>query len=152
MTDTLDLSLRIISAQAQLTRRFTSEMGAVHGLGLSDFVILLHLSEAPGGRLRRVDLADRLALSQSGVTRALLPLEKVGLIRRETDDRDGRVAYAAITPVGRQRVDEAQATATRISEEVFGDVWSAADAEQVARLLERLGAMGRPRPAEARAR
>lgn len=152
MTDNLDLSLRLISAEAQVTRRFTAEMGAIHGLGMSDFVILLHLASAPGGRLRRVDLADRLALSQSGVTRALLPMERVGLVRRESDDRDGRVVYAAITAVGRRRVAEAEATATRISDELFAEAWSAEDVQQVKSLLGRLGVVGLPRPAEAGSR
>lgn len=44
---------------------------AAHGIGLSDFAAVHHLAEAPGGRLRRVDLAQRLALSPSGVTRLL---------------------------------------------------------------------------------
>ncbi len=37
---------------------------------------LYYLERAPGGRLRRVDLAERLGLTASGVTRSLLPLEK----------------------------------------------------------------------------
>jgi DNA-binding MarR family transcriptional regulator len=149
MTDNLDLSLRLISAEAHVTRRFTAEMGAIHGLGMSDFVILLHLASAPGGRLRRVDLAERLALSQSGVTRALLPMERVGVVRRESDGRDGRVVYAAITAVGRRRVEQAEATATRISDELFTEAWSAEEVHQVKSLLGRLGAVGLPRAAKA---
>ncbi|UUZ55216.1 MarR family transcriptional regulator [Massilia sp. H-1] len=52
----------------------------------------------PGGRIRRVDLAERVSLTASGVTRTLLPLEKIGLVTRQSDPRDARVGFAVITP------------------------------------------------------
>ena len=57
-------------------------------------------ARAPGGRLRRVDLAERQGLTASGVTRSLLPLEKTGLVGRQPDPRDARVGYAVITAAG----------------------------------------------------
>lgn len=50
--------------------------------------------------MRRVDLAERLGLTASGVTRTLLPLEKLGLVARQPDPRDARVGYASITLAG----------------------------------------------------
>ena len=66
--------LGIRRAVALWEARADAELGAVHGLGLSDFAALHHLAEAPTNKLRRVDLAQRLALTPSGVTRLLGPL------------------------------------------------------------------------------
>src|SRR3984885_5959920 len=100
--------------------RTDGELGAVHGLGLSDFAALHHLAEAPGGRLRRVDLARRLALTPSGVTRLLGPLERRGIVDREQDGDDARATYAVLTKSGKALVRDATATATAIAEAILG--------------------------------
>jgi DNA-binding MarR family transcriptional regulator len=89
--------------------RADAELG-VHGLGLSDFSALHALAEAPGGRLRRVDLAQRLALTPSGVTRLLGPLERRHLVTREDDGRDARATFAVLTRAGRALLKDATAT------------------------------------------
>ena len=96
--DPLDVCLRLVRVQAAVARRFDNELGAVHGVSLNDLAILLNLDGARGGRMRRVDLAVRMLLSQSGVTRALAPLERLGLVAREADPRDARVGYARRGP------------------------------------------------------
>src|SRR5262245_37652253 len=82
--------LGVRHAVALWESRTDAELGAVHGLGLSEFATLYHLAEAPGGRLRRIDLARRVALTASGVTRLLTPLEKRGIVAREQDGTDAR--------------------------------------------------------------
>jgi DNA-binding MarR family transcriptional regulator len=114
INQSLDICLQLHRVQSVLARRFS-----FHGLGFSDFVVLYQLHAAPSGRLRRVDLADQLGITASAVTRILLPLEKIGLIAREPDTRDARVAYASITPAGQQLLQDAMVTAERISEEII---------------------------------
>lgn len=98
----LDFCLRMTRAHASLTRRLDNALSAVHGLSFADFQILYYLDRAPGGRLRRIDLAERLGVTASGVTRSLLPLEKLGLVTRQPDPRDARVGYATLSAAGRQ--------------------------------------------------
>ncbi len=62
-------------AHAATTRRFNSQLVADHGLTINDYEVLLHLSHAEGRRLRRVDLAERVLLTPSGITRLLEGLE-----------------------------------------------------------------------------
>jgi DNA-binding MarR family transcriptional regulator len=100
--------------------RVDSELGGVHGLGLSDFAALHHLAEAPGGRLRRVDLARLLALTPSGVTRLLGPLERRGIVTREDDGHDARATYAVLTKGGKGLVKDATATVGAIAESILG--------------------------------
>ena len=113
----MDFCLRLARANALLVRRFDSMLGTYHGISFADFQILDHLRQAPDGKLRRVDLAERVGLSASGVTRALLPLEKIGLVTRESDPRDARVGLALITATGRELVSNATDVVNLISRE-----------------------------------
>ena len=115
----LDFCLRLARAHATIIRRLDTVLGGHHGLSFGDFMLLHHLSKAPGGRLRRVDLADRQGLTASGVTRTLLPLEKTGLIARMADERDARVGFAAITPAGHNLLDNAMLTARETCAELL---------------------------------
>ncbi|MFG3015710.1 MarR family winged helix-turn-helix transcriptional regulator [Streptomyces cinerochromogenes] len=143
MSEALDAALRLVRAQTALVRRFDARLSGLHGVSLADFTLLLRLGQAPGGRMRRVDLAEALGLTASGVTRGLAPLERIGLVTREPDARDARVAYAALTATGRRRLTEMLATAEETAAEIFaGPAWPAADIADLADLLTRLGGTG----------
>ncbi len=114
----LGFCLRLARAQAEMVRRLDGPL-SVHGISFGDFQVLYHLSQAPEGRLRRVDLAERLGLTASGVTRTLVPLEKIGLVDRQPDPRDARVSYAVITRSGRAVLRDALATAQAVSNELL---------------------------------
>ncbi|MGV7211336.1 MarR family winged helix-turn-helix transcriptional regulator [Oxalobacteraceae bacterium A2-2] len=115
----LEFTLRLARAQATLVRRLDQVLGGYHGISFNDFMLLYYLNRAPGGRLRRVDLAERLALTASGVTRSLLPLEKIGLVERQQDPRDARVGYAAITATGQELLLNALTVADQISKDLL---------------------------------
>ncbi|MES2263179.1 MAG: MarR family transcriptional regulator [Pseudomonadota bacterium] len=115
----LAFCLRLARAHATMVRRLDAALGGHFGIGFSDFMLLQHLAKAPGGRLRRVDLAERQGLTASGVTRTLLPLEKTGLVARQPDPRDARVGYAVITPTGHELLDNALVTAREVSTELL---------------------------------
>jgi DNA-binding MarR family transcriptional regulator len=76
--------LNLAKVQNTLTRRFDGSLG---GVSLSEILILYHLSQAPEGALRRVDLAEKVGLTASGITRLLLPMEKIGLVKRKQDEK-----------------------------------------------------------------
>ena len=135
LTTSTDFCLRLARAEAVLVRRFDNALGSHHGISFSDFQLLNHLARAPGGRLRRVDLADRVGLTASGVTRTLLPLEKIGLITRQSDPRDARVGFAAITDTGHEMVVNATAVVDLVSREAIRGI----DPGQVAAMAAILG-------------
>ena len=136
----LNAVLRLIRAQSHLQNRFAAELGGVHGLSVNELMLLMHLDQAAGGRLRRVDLAERLDLSQSGVTRMLAPMEKVGWVGRAEDPRDGRVGYVVLTAAGRRLAKEGVKTLAQQATTLFGDLWTDKELETLARLLGRLTA------------
>lgn len=139
MSDALDVSLRLVRAQTALVKRFDATLSGLHGVSLADFTMLLRLRQAPGDRMRRVDLAETLGLTASGVTRGLAPLERIGLVTRETHTRDGRVAYAALTDTGRERLEDMLASAEQIAAEIFtAPLWNEEDVRRLSTLLTRL--------------
>jgi DNA-binding MarR family transcriptional regulator len=101
-----------------LSRRIDGRLGSLHGISFADFAILLQLGRAPGGRLRRIDLAEQLGLTASAVTRALIPLEKIGMVSRESDSSDARVSYASLTVAGRRVLEESLESAEMLSREI----------------------------------
>ena len=82
-------------------------------------MVLWHLSQAEGKKLRRVDLADKLGVTASGITRMLLPMEKIGLIAREADVRDARVSTVLLAPVGKRLLQERLERAESIAQEAI---------------------------------
>ncbi len=102
--------------------RADAELGGVHGLGLSDFAALHAIAEAPGEKLRRVDLARRLALTPSGVTRLLAPLERRGIVAREDGGHDARATFAVLTRSGRTLVKNASATMSALADSILGSL------------------------------
>ncbi len=132
--------LRLLRVRDLIAARFGPALGSVHGLALFEVQLLLQLSRAPLRRLRRVDLANRLHVSQSTVTRACLPLEKSGFVRREADPRDARVGYVVLTDAGAERAAEALTTVERMSKEIFRDRWTDEEVATLSTLLGRLSA------------
>ncbi len=67
---------------------------------MRDLLLLRLVKNAPGSKLSRIELARRLHVSPSTVTRATKPLEKIGLIDREADVRDARLSYVVLSAAG----------------------------------------------------
>ncbi len=93
---------RIVRAQVVTTRLLSAELQAAHGLTINDYEALLLLSAAEDQRMKRVDLARRLLLTPSGVTRLLEGLERAGLVERAECASDLRITYAQLTAAGRE--------------------------------------------------
>ena len=80
---------------------------AEHHLTLGDYQVFVYLSEAPDRSMRMCDLADRLQLSPSGLTRRLDGLVKAGFVTREPSVDDRRVMLATLTPTGFAALEQA---------------------------------------------
>ena len=131
-------ALRLLQAGDQIKARLASEFSAVHGLSVNEFFLLMHLCAATNHRLARVELAKRMHVSASTVTRMVAPMEKIGMVTRELDERDARYAFVAITPAGQTRLKEAQATFAKQSGYSFQDRWTHDELKTLSELLYRL--------------
>ena len=101
------LSLNFAAAWNRLERRLDSSLGSIRGISLAEYRLLRALADAPNSQASRVDLAQAVGLTPSGVTRALRPMEKLGIVSTLKSKRDARLAIAALTPAGRELVDDA---------------------------------------------
>ena len=128
--------IRLARATASAQRSIDARIERELGISLSEISALQHVERAPGGRLRRTDLADRLLVSQGGVTRLLAPLERRGLVERAPDPADGRVSLVVLTAEGERLVREAWPMVTRWARELFAD---RLDPDELATLTELLG-------------
>ena len=110
-----------LRAHATVTRRLEAELVAEHELPLASYDVLVQLSEAPGRSLRMTELADRVLLSRSGLTRLADRLERDGLLRREACPSDARGTLAVLTDGGLARLEQAWPTHRRgVGEHVTG--------------------------------
>lgn len=128
----------LLRAHAAATRRFNADLVAGHGLTLNDYEVLLHLVRAPERRMRRVDLANEIVLTPSGITRLLAGLERAGYVERASCASDARVTYALLTDAGYEKLREASSTHLDGIRSHFADRFSAEELETLGELLARL--------------
>ena len=89
-------------------------------------------------RLSRSELAQRLGITPSGVARQVAPLERMGLVDRESHDRDARLALVVLTETGTAIVDDALRTAEAAAERALAARWNEAERDQLSALLARV--------------
>jgi DNA-binding MarR family transcriptional regulator len=136
MTTALDTLFDLSLARTQLARDVDHPLSA-HGISLADLAILRELRREPAQKLRRSELAQRLGVTPSGIARQVAPLERIGLVARESHDRDARLALVVLTDTGRAIVDDALKTADQAAEQAFAARWSEPERERLAKLLSR---------------
>ncbi len=102
-----------LRAHAQVMRKLETDLVQEHGLPLASYDVLVQLVEAPGRRLRMTELADRVLLSRSGLTRLVDRLQREGLVAREACESDARGLFAVLTQAGFERLREASPTHLR---------------------------------------
>lgn len=130
--------LALLRAHARIEEQFGNTLGSIHGLTLKELMMMMHLERAPKLRLSRIDLAKRLHVSASTVTRMTQPLEKLGMVGRQSDPRDARLAYVVLTSAGQRLVKDSRATLERMADGLFKDRWSKQEIAALAGLLGRL--------------
>jgi DNA-binding MarR family transcriptional regulator len=129
---------RLMRAQATTKRELAAELQEQHGLTMSAYEALYVLSRADGRRLKRVELAERLVLTPSGVTRLLEGLEADGLVEKVSCETDLRISYAQLTDAGAEKLEQASCGHTGSIRTVFEERLSEDEIEQLAELLGKL--------------
>lgn len=93
-----------ISMTKLLPVAFDEDLQAKHELSMSDYEILVRLSEAPDRSMRMSDLADFTLASRSRLTHQIDRMEQAGLVSRQACESDRRGALAVMTDQGWQRL------------------------------------------------
>lgn len=127
-----------LRAHARVVRELERELQAEQQLPLTDYDVLVQLSAADQRRLRMSELADRLLLSRSGVTRLVDRLVAAGLVERVTCDVDRRGQWAQLTDAGYERLRRATPTHLRGVARHFLDRLSGRELGELQRVLDRI--------------
>ena len=124
-----------LQAHARVARRLDEELRAEHDLSVAEYDALLNIAEAPGRRIRMRQLAERVVLSKSGITRLIDRLVADGLVERSACESDARGAEAVLTDAGLQRLRTASRTHLRGITDHFIDVLDTGQLEAVERAM-----------------
>lgn len=128
----------IWTLNASLNRALEAGLGTIHGIGLTEYMVLMHLHNAPDQTMRRIDLAEAVCRTASGVTRMLLPMEKIGLVKRNSNPRDARVSLVTITKAGDKIFKDASVTMDEKSQHLLRRL-SDKHVDQLLGILDELG-------------
>ncbi len=100
----------MLTLYSRVTRDLDRELFACHQISVREFDVLITLFNAPDYRLRMSELAERVMLTPSGMSRLVDRLVRARLVGRQTDPTDARGLRAVLTDLGAARLDEARVT------------------------------------------
>ena len=100
--------LVLLDVAARIERRLDNALSMARGISFSEYRLLKAIAGAGERGVMRVDLAESVGLTASAVTRALRPLEKIGVVATEKHERDARCSLAKLTPAGAELLRDAE--------------------------------------------
>ena len=110
---------------------------SLHGISFTEFMIMHQLMQAPNHTLRRIELADQISITASGVTRVLAPMEKIKLVEKQANPRDARVSLVKLTETGERIYSEAMVSFEHSAEGLMSNV-SAGQLDEMLKLSGKL--------------
>ena len=120
---------------ALLSSKLSKKAGyrlSVHGISLTEYLLMHYLDSLPHKSVSRIDLADHLGMSASGVTRLVAPMEKTGITEKVTNPRDARQSQVKLSRTGQRLLKEARVSFEHICNELVGSL----SLNQTEKLLE----------------
>ncbi len=108
MTQSIESTFIMLNSalSMKLSKRMDNQLG-YHGINFTEYMIMHHLENAPQKTMRRIDLAEKVGISASGVTRLIAPMEKNNIVEKEANARDARVSLVKLSTTGEQLYKDA---------------------------------------------
>ncbi|MDD2837974.1 MAG: MarR family transcriptional regulator [Sulfuricurvum sp.] len=106
MSKNIELLLSLTSMHTSVFKNIDRHL-SVHGISFSEFFVMYQLSLVSNRTVRRIDLAESVGMSASGITRLLNPMEKLKLVEKEQNPRDARVSFVKLSDVGFELLNDA---------------------------------------------
>ncbi|MGA9573422.1 MAG: MarR family transcriptional regulator [Lysobacterales bacterium] len=135
-TPAMQLVMDFSRLQAKILKRVDSGL-SIHGISFTEYLVMCQLSRAPANTMRRIDLAESIGLSASGITRLLIPMEKIGLVKKEENPRDARVSLVRLSNAGAQMFKDASVSFGHSADLIMQAI-DDKQLEQLARITEKL--------------
>lgn len=131
LSPTMQVAMALSAVQSRFTKRFDSQL-SIHGISFTEFLVMQSLSKAPNKTMRRIELAQTVNLTASGVTRLLLPMEKIKLVEKELNPRDARVSLVKLTITGENLLKDAMVGFEQSSDQLLDNL----SQKQISKLKE----------------
>ena len=106
LSPAMDFVMTLSALQSKVQKRVESQLNT-HGLSFTELMVMYNLSTAPSNTMRRIELAENVGLSASGVTRLLTPMVKINLVQKEVNPRDARYSLVKLSDTGKQLLKDA---------------------------------------------
>ena len=104
------------------SKKMDGYLGAFHGIGFTEYMALFHLKNAHNKTMRRIDLAQSIGVTASGITRLISPMEKIGLVVKEKNSRDARVSLVKLSPTGESILNNATTSLEETSKNLLKEI------------------------------
>lgn len=130
LTPSMELVMTLSSLQSKIQKCIESQL-SIHGISFTEFMVLYQLSIATSKTMRRIELAENVGLSASGVTRLLAPMVKMNLVQKEANPRDARYSLVKLSDAGKRLFNDALVSFKQSSESLM----MAIEDKQLAQLL-----------------
>ncbi len=117
------ISSTFVIQNALLASRLSKRVGnrlSAHGISLSEYLVMHYLDASPHNGVPRIELADHLGMSASGVTRLIAPLQKNNIVEKVTNPRDARQSLVKLSKSGRRLYKEASTSFEHITNDLIG--------------------------------
>jgi len=129
---------RWVGVTQRLFNEFEDDLQTQSGLTMSDYEILVTLSESPGREARMSELAERAIISRSRLTYRVDRMVKSGLVTRADADQDRRGVVAKLTDAGMQHlVDAAPKHVDKVQQLLFSQL-DGEDVQALKGILDKL--------------
>lgn len=131
-----DLFLSLVHFNGKVLKRMDANL-SIHGISFTEYQVLHHLNLAPNSTLPRIELARSVGLTASGVTRLIAPMEKIGLVQKESHPRDARKSLVKLSKSGKRIYDDTSTTMAHVASSVV-DPLSKTQTDALVRLFSSL--------------
>ncbi len=122
--------------QLRLEGELARQLAAESGLSYPDYLVLVALTDRPGGRMRLYELAGTLGWEKSRVSHHVTRMTGRGLVTKERARTDGRGAFVAVTKRGRRAIEAAAPGHVATVRRLFVDRLTAAQLDALGEAAE----------------
>ncbi|MGD9968837.1 MAG: MarR family winged helix-turn-helix transcriptional regulator [Sulfuricurvum sp.] len=136
MSKNIELLFGFSLMQANILKSIDRQL-SVHGISFSEFLVMYQLSLVSNRTVRRIDLAESVGMSASGITRLLNPMEKLKLVDKEQNPRDARVSFVKLSDVGSELLSNAMKSVQQAADTLF-ETLDANDIELLLAVIKKL--------------
>lgn len=106
---------------SKLSKRVGNHLSA-HGISLTEYLVMHYLDNSPHKAVPRIELAEHVGMSASGVTRLIAPMEKNGIVEKEANPRDARQSLVRLSKTGQRLYKEASVSFGNITGSLVGNL------------------------------